>query len=119
MLGQPRWREQGQEPDYRCSLANERTFLAWIRTALALLAGAILLDQFAGNLQPRAVQVGLALCLCTVAAIASALAYGRWKANEIAMRHNAPLPTAFGISLLSLAALILPLVIGILILLSR
>lgn len=35
---QPAWRRSGQEPDYRFSLANERTFLAWIRSALALMA---------------------------------------------------------------------------------
>lgn len=29
------------EPDYRFTLANERTFLAWIRTALALVAGGV------------------------------------------------------------------------------
>lgn len=119
MPWKPRWREEGQEPDYRFSLANERTFLAWIRTALALLAGGVLLEQFASSLQPREVVVGLAVSLCVVAAVASALAYGRWKANEIAMRHSGPLPATIGISLLSLVALILALVIGILILLSR
>ena len=31
----------GREPDPRFTLANERTFLAWIRTALGLLAGGI------------------------------------------------------------------------------
>lgn len=31
------WSRQGEEPDYRLTLANERTFLAWIRTALAIL----------------------------------------------------------------------------------
>ncbi|MFD0571490.1 MFS transporter [Kitasatospora gansuensis] len=44
---------QPEEPDYRFSLANERTFLAWIRTALALLAGAIALDQLAPGLAPH------------------------------------------------------------------
>jgi putative membrane protein len=34
----------GSEPDPRFSLANERTFLAWIRTALALLAGGVGLE---------------------------------------------------------------------------
>ena len=43
----PKWRTEGHEPDVRFSLANERTFLAWIRTALALLAGGVALEQFA------------------------------------------------------------------------
>jgi putative membrane protein len=30
-----------REPDYRFTLANERTFLAWQRTALGLLAAAV------------------------------------------------------------------------------
>lgn len=33
--------DEGEEPDPRFSLANERTFLAWLRTALALLAGGV------------------------------------------------------------------------------
>ncbi len=39
-MREPQWRQEGEEPDYRFSLANERTFLAWISTALALLVGA-------------------------------------------------------------------------------
>ena len=39
------WLTQGKDPDYRFSLANERTFLAWIRTALAFMAAAIGIDQ--------------------------------------------------------------------------
>jgi putative membrane protein len=31
----------GEAPDYRFSLANERTFLAWIRTALGFLAAGV------------------------------------------------------------------------------
>lgn len=38
MMWNPKWRREGRDPDYRFSLANERTFLAWIRTALALLS---------------------------------------------------------------------------------
>jgi putative membrane protein len=86
--------KEGQEPDYRFSLANERTFLAWIRTALALLAGGVLLEQFAATLQPRAI-------------------------NEIAMRHSAPVPVSVGAPLLSLVALILALIVGSRILSSR
>ena len=56
-MREPSWRQQGKEPDYRFSLANERTFLAWIRTALALLAGGVLLDQFSTKLSPPIVVV--------------------------------------------------------------
>ena len=51
----PAWQHEGDDPDYRFTLANERTFLAWIRTALALLAGGVLLHQFASTLEPRVV----------------------------------------------------------------
>ena len=37
--------DDGDEPDYRFTLANERTFLAWIRTALGLLAGGVAVRQ--------------------------------------------------------------------------
>lgn len=37
------------EPDYRFTLANERTFLAWQRTALGLLAAAVALVQLVLN----------------------------------------------------------------------
>ncbi len=53
----------GEEPDYRFSLANERTFLAWIRTALALLAGGVVFEQFATKLGPRSALVAIATAL--------------------------------------------------------
>jgi putative membrane protein len=79
----------GDEPDYRFTLANERTFLAWIRTALALAAGGLaavgLLEDFAGG---EALGIGL-LALSFVTA---ASAYRRWALNEQSMRLNIPLP---------------------------
>ncbi|SKW02462.1 inner membrane protein yidH [Mycobacteroides abscessus subsp. abscessus] len=36
----------GTEPDYRFTLANERTYLAWVRTSLALIASGVALMQF-------------------------------------------------------------------------
>src|ERR687897_2347958 len=80
------------EPDYRFTLANERTFLAWIRTALALLAGGVLLHQFATELDPRPVVTALSVALGVVAAVLSVVSYTRWRGNEIAIRRGNPLP---------------------------
>lgn len=106
MMKKPDWQCQGQEPDYRFSLANERTFLAWIRTALALLAGGLVLEQFALQLEPRWLLTSLSLALALLAAGLSAAAYWRWRDNEIAMRHNAPLPHAQSVLLLAVAGLL-------------
>lgn len=105
MLREPQWRQEGVEPDYRFSLANERTFLAWIRTALALLAGGVLLEQFSTKLGPHLLIVALAVTLGVLAAALCALAYVRWRANEIAMRHARRLPGTLAIPLLAAATL--------------
>ena len=102
----PRWRSEGSEPDYRFSLANERTFLAWIRTSMALLTGGVVLEQFATRLGPRGIVVALAVGLAVAAALLALLAYVRWRANEIAMRHSRPLPTSIAIPVMSIAALL-------------
>jgi len=93
--------------DYRFLLANERTFLAWVRTALALLAGGVLLEQFATKLEPRVIIVGLAIGLAALSTVLCTVAYVRWKANEIAMRHARALPSTVAIPMLAaIAALI-------------
>lgn len=91
----PHWTEVGTDPDYRFSLANERTFLAWIRTALGMLAGAILVHQFITKLQPQWLSLTLSLSLVAVSAILSVGSYLRWKGNEVAMRHARSLPRTF------------------------
>jgi putative membrane protein len=116
-MARPRWQQEGQEPDYRFSLANERTFLAWIRTALAILAGGVVLEQFATKMEPRVAVVALAVMLAALAATLSATAYARWKGNEIAMRHARPLPPNQAIPLLAMASLIVAAVIALLLLL--
>jgi putative membrane protein len=98
---EPHWRRSGQEPDYRFSLANERTFLAWIRSALGLLAGGVLLVQFATRLQPPWLPAAIGVALAGFAGVLSAVAYRQWRDNEIAMRHARPLPSSAAIPLLA------------------
>jgi len=80
------------EIDYRYVLANERTFLAWIRTALALLAAGVAVRQIA---LPFTVHHGRGLLsdLCLGLAVALVvLAYQRWRASQRAMAQGVPLP---------------------------
>ena len=110
--------ERGRRPDYRFTLANERAFLAWIRTALALLAGGVLLHQFATELGPRIVVTVLSVGLGVVAAVLSVVSYMRWRANEIAIRQGRPLPFSWilpalaGVCLLTSAVLVVLLVVA-------
>jgi putative membrane protein len=88
----PRWvYGSGDEPDYRFSFANERTFLAWIRTALALIAGGVALDAIDLSL-PAAAQRDLAVALVLIGLLCAVAAWLRWAAAERAMRRQSPLP---------------------------
>jgi putative membrane protein len=82
------WRKLGKAPDYRFSLANERTYLAWIRTAIALLAGAIAIDQLTPELANPIIRILLSTFLCLCSGLLALFAYKRWASNEKAMRHN-------------------------------
>ena len=70
------WAE-GEEPDPRFTLANERTFLAWIRTALALVAAGIGLEAFVPALALPGLRQALAVVLALLGATVSATAYRR------------------------------------------
>lgn len=113
-MKRPQWQLEGNEPDYRFSLANERTFLAWIRTALAVIASGLVLHQFAPHTQ-RPGQLSLSALALTVCGIVMAgSAYRRWRSNEIAMRHGRPLPSGIAMLVLSTAVAGLGLWIGVL-----
>jgi Predicted membrane protein len=82
----------GAEPDARFSLANERTFLAWIRTALALLAGGVALEALGLGIHPG---FRLAASLLLLAGLLTpAQAWLDWKRTERALRLGTPLPSA-------------------------
>lgn len=83
----------GDEPDYRFSFANERTFLAWIRTALALLAGGVALDAIDLSLH-HGVQQVLAFLLVALGLLCALASWIRWAKAERSMRHDEPLPTS-------------------------
>jgi inner membrane protein YidH len=104
--------EGGSEPDYRFTLANERTFLAWIRTALGLLAGGVAVRQLVEPIggHGRTVLALLAIGASIVLAVGG---YLRWRSAQDAIRAGRPLPptalvpvAAAGIALVALVAFV-------------
>ncbi len=81
------------EPDPRFTLANERTFLAWSRTALALVAAGLgivqLLPPFPGVPFGRHL---LGVPLIVLGAVLAVAAYWEMTRNQTAMRRGQPLP---------------------------
>lgn len=83
--------ETGIEPDPRFSLANERTFLAWTRTSLALLAAGVAIEalQLPINELLRLVAAAVFVILGLMAALQSWIG---WYRTERALRHERALP---------------------------
>ncbi len=80
----------GEEPDYRYSFANERTFLAWVRTGLAFLAAGVAVDSVRVALAPW-LQRTTAIVLTLVGLSCAVGAWVRWARSERAMRRQEPL----------------------------
>ncbi len=96
------------EPDYRFSLANERTFLAWIRTALALDATGV---AAAYILSPSSIAKLVGVGLVGLGILLATTSLFQWRANQRAMQRDAPLPRSplpimlgLALTVLSLAA---------------
>jgi putative membrane protein len=79
----------GDRPDYRFSLANERTFLAWLRTGLALIGGGLAVAQF---LSGGVVRTVLAAALLGLGGAVAVRAVDHWARCERAIRQGADLP---------------------------
>ncbi|GGL32411.1 YidH family protein [Phycicoccus endophyticus] len=111
-----RWPRQvydhGSDPDPRFSLANERTFLAWARTGLALLAGAAALDALDLPLH-HVVQSLLAALLALAGMLTAGSAWWNWARTERAMREDAALPGNPAMVVVVAAAGVVGLVLGI------
>jgi putative membrane protein len=83
----------GTEPDPRFTFANERTFLAWSRTALALVVAGLaivqLLPPFPGVPFGRHL---LGVPLIALGAVLAVVAYAEWARNQHALRRGEPMP---------------------------
>jgi putative membrane protein len=87
--------DRGSEPDPRYTLANERTFLAWIRTCLALLAGSAAVDALDLPLSD-VVQRLTAGWLALIGLLCAVQSWRTWTQTETALRTGRPLPGSMG-----------------------
>jgi putative membrane protein len=106
---------EGQDIDPRFTLANERTYLAWNRTALALVGGGLAAAQLL-HFDSEAVRLLVALPPIAMGGALAVLSYRRWEANERAMRLGQPLPAgpprllAYGLAVMAVAIAVLVIV---------
>ncbi len=82
----------GPEIDYRFTLANERTFLAWQRTALGLLAASVAVIQFVPELGVPGARHVLGVLLAVLATATALIGLIRWVQVDRAMRSGVELP---------------------------
>jgi putative membrane protein len=95
-------RAVGSTPDYRFSLANERTFLAWVRTGLALVAGGLGVAQFLPPLPIPHLREVIAIGLLLLGAAVAVRAVDHWARTERAIRLGEELPASRFPAVLSL-----------------
>ncbi|MFE3882016.1 YidH family protein [Streptomyces lydicus] len=113
-----RVREEGTTPDYRFSLANERTFLAWLRTGLALIGGGFAVDQFLPRLH-QGLRVSFTVVLLVGGALCALRAVNHWVRCERAMRRGEDLPVSRFPTALALSVGVLAVAVVVLVLLGR
>ena len=92
--GQPEPGESSPPVDYRFSLANERTYLAWIRTALALDAAGVAVIRLLPPLGLSGAREAVGAALVAVGGVLAGSSYPRWRRVERAIQAGQPLPAS-------------------------
>lgn len=87
--------------DYRFTLANERTFLSWIRTALGLLAGGVAVHAVVQEQWNTDFRTALAVSCLVLSLVVAVGAYLHWRRIRAAMDQGRPLPGTVLVPVLS------------------
>jgi putative membrane protein len=117
--GMPDAEADDYEPDPRFSYANERTFLAWMRTALGLITAGLAITQLLPPFDMPGGRRLIGLPLIAMGTVIAVVSLRNWTANERAMRRGLPLPrsplpriTAVVVTIVALIGVILVIVEG-------
>jgi putative membrane protein len=104
-----------EEPvDYRFLLANERTFLAYVRTGLALQIAGFGVLEFLTQAE-TALRVVLGLVLVALGSYVGLAGYLRWRSNERSIRRGAEMHATRSTPVIAVAVVAVPLVAAVLI----
>jgi putative membrane protein len=95
LRGGPPLHDVGEEPDVRFTYANERTFLAWSRTSLALVVTGIAATQLLPELDIQGSRRLIGIPLIVLGGVLALVSYRHWYANERAMRLRQQLPPSY------------------------
>lgn len=109
----------GGEPDPRFSMANERTALAWVRTALAVVAAGIGLTTVIRLAALPRVLDTLAALMCALGAVLSAAAVLGWRRRERALRLHHPLPAPVALPWLAAGLVLVCVVLAVVVAAAR
>jgi putative membrane protein len=107
--------ELSDHPDYRFTLANERTLLAWLRTGLAIVAGGVAVATYAPDLGAEWASSAVAMALVLIGLGTSTAGYRHWKANDRAIRAGSPLPHSWLMPTISAAVAAVVVVVAVLV----
>ena len=116
-MARRRLRDVGTDPDPRFTFANERTYLAWNRTALALIGGGLAAGQLL-HFDSEVVRLIVSLPPIVLGGVLAWTSYSRWEANERAMRLQQPLPATGPPRLLAAALALVAVAIAVLVLVN-
>jgi len=81
-----------EDPDVRFSYANERTFLAWNRTALAMMTAGLAITQLLPPFDLPGGRRIIGVPLIALGILVAVASFFQWQRNEQAMRAARPLP---------------------------
>jgi putative membrane protein len=95
------FRPSGDDLDVRFTYANERTFLAWNRTALALITAGLAVTQLLPPFDVAGGRRMIGLPLIAMGIVTSSVSLWQWRRNDRAMRTGEPLPSSVLPALLS------------------
>ena len=104
-----------RHPDYRYTLANERTLLAWMRTGLAVVAGGVAIATWAPDLGVPWGSGAVALGLVFIGLATALAGYRRWRANEEAIRDDRALPESQVPAMLAAVVTVVVVVVAVLV----